>query len=46
MGGKNIKLDDFTLYVIDGGLDRRPKNYGIGVNKEFNLFLYYYTNPD
>ena len=46
MGGENIKIDDFTLYVIDGGLDRWAKNYGIGVNKEFNQILYYYTNPD
>ena len=46
MGGENIKIDDFTLYVIDGGLDRWAKNYGIGVNKDFNQILYYYTNPD
>jgi len=46
MGGEKIKIKDFTLFVIDGNLDRWAKNYGIGVNKEFNQILYYYTNPD
>ena len=46
MGGRKIKVDDFMLHVIDGGLGRWAKNYGIGVNKEFNQILYYYTNYD
>ena len=36
MGGGRIKIEDFTLFVIDGNLDRWAKNYGIGVNKDFN----------
>ena len=46
MGGEKIKIEDFTLFVIDGNLSRWAKNYGIGVNKEFNQIIYYYTNPD
>ena len=46
MGGGKIQIKDFTLFVIDGNLDRWAKNYGIGVNKDFNQILYYYTNPD
>ena len=46
MGGRKIKVDNFKLYVINGNFDMWAKNYGIGVNKEFNQILYYYTNPD
>jgi len=46
--GDNIKInkDDYTLYVISGDFDRFGKNYGIGVNKDFNQIIYYYSNPD
>lgn len=46
MGGGKIKIEDFTLFVIDGNLGRWARNYGIGVNKDFTQILYYYTNPD
>ena len=42
----NIDISDFTFYVISGTLDRFGRNYGIGVNKNFNKIIYYYSNPD
>ena len=41
-----IKIDDFTFYVISGNFGQFGRNYGIGVNKNFDKIIYYYSNPD
>lgn len=47
-----INLDGFTLYIINDKDTENPKghefpyHYGIGVNKEFNQIVYYYTCRD
>lgn len=48
----NINIDDFTFYVINDKNNEIPNehsflyHYGIGVNKDFNKIIYYYTCPD
>ena len=39
-------ISDFIFYVISGNLNRFGRNYGIGVNRDFNKIIYYYSNPD
>ncbi len=47
-----IKIDDFTFYVINDRDHENlaghhfPYHYGIGVNKNKNQIIYYYTCPD
>lgn len=48
----NINIDDFTFYIINDKNNEIPNehsflyHYGIGVNKDFNKIIYYYTCPD
>lgn len=49
---KTIKMNDFTFYVIKdksfGATDNiaNTYSYGIGVNKEFNQIVYYFSILD